>query len=218
MSETLNDKIGLAFKEVGKDIKKTNETIGLMDSRHEDYKTNGKLTLVDCLNYALTIAKTGASQPSTAIDDGSPSGTTTYSSNKIEELINAIKANIGALTSLSTEEKSSVIGAINELKNAIDTNEGKWAGKKQELESTMDSKISAAIAAVVDSAPEDFNTFKEVATWIQNNADAIAAITNRLKVNEVHNLNDTQKGYVWQSIGIGETTVDFVATYTQAKA
>ena len=106
---------------------------------------------------------------------------------------------------------------LNIIAKVADAESG-WNDKKTALEQTMDTKISAAIAKVVDSAPEDFDTFKEIATWIASNADAITAISNRLKVNEEHSLTDEQKSFVWKSIGLGDYNVDFVDVYNAAKA
>lgn len=218
MADTYNKRISDFAKAVATDYKALKGQVGDADSRHQDFKDNDKETIFDCLNYALAIAKTGASSPSTSIDDGSATTSTTYSSQKITQLIDAVSTKIGNLADLTTTEKTTVVGALNELKTKVADAESGWNDKKTALEQTMDTKISAAIAKVVDSAPEDFDTFKEIATWIKTNADAITAISNRLKVNEEHSLTDEQKGYVWKSIGLGDYSVDFVEVYNTAKA
>ena len=59
----------------------------------------------------------------------------------------------------------------------------------------------AAVAAVVDSAPEAMNTLKEVADWIANDESGAAAMANRITVNEnaIAAINNETSGILAQS-------------------
>lgn len=43
-------------------------------------------------------------------------------------------------------------------------------------EGTVDERVAAAVASIVDSAPETFDTLKEVASWIEDHGEAAAAL------------------------------------------
>lgn len=59
----------------------------------------------------------------------------------------------------------------------------------------------AAVAAVVDSAPEAMNTLKEVADWIANDESGAAAMANRITINEnaIATINNETSGILAQS-------------------
>ena len=59
----------------------------------------------------------------------------------------------------------------------------------------------AAVAAVVDSAPEAMNTLKEVADWIANDESGAAAMANRIAANEnaIAAINNETSGILAQS-------------------
>lgn len=59
----------------------------------------------------------------------------------------------------------------------------------------------AAVAAVVDSAPEAMNTLKEVADWIANDESGTAAMANRITINEnaIAAINNETSGILAQS-------------------
>lgn len=59
----------------------------------------------------------------------------------------------------------------------------------------------AAVAAVVDSAPEAMNTLKEVADWIANDESGAAAMANRITVNEnaIAAINNETNGILAQA-------------------
>ena len=59
----------------------------------------------------------------------------------------------------------------------------------------------AAVAAVVDSAPEAMNTLKEVADWIANDESGAAAMANRITANEnaIAAINNETSGILAQS-------------------
>lgn len=127
---------------------------------------------------------------------------------KINTLING---NVLDLSSLNTAQKNNLVAAINELKSTIDT---------LPSNASVTSQVNAAIAALVDSAPEALNTLKELA---DANADVLIALGNRVRVDAAQTFTLTQKNQACDNIGaaksadIGATDTDFVAIYNTAK-
>ena len=64
-------------------------------------------------------------------------------------------------------------GDIDDLEAAVEKLNG-----GSEVAGSVDNKVAAAIAGVVASAPEDFDTLKEVADWIANDKTGAAAMQN----------------------------------------
>jgi len=71
-----------------------------------------------------------------------------------------VKALQNASTSEVTGGLQAQIDALNELVG----------------EGTVDERVAAAVASIVDSAPETFDTLKEVASWIKEHGEAAAAL------------------------------------------
>ena len=68
---------------------------------------------------------------------------------------------------LNSESYTEVQEAINELKELI--------GDK-----SVDEKIAKAVADLVNSAPESFDTLKEIADWIQEHGDAASSLVEQV--------------------------------------
>lgn len=47
-------------------------------------------------------------------------------------------------------------------------------------EGTVDERVAAAVASIIDSAPETFDTLKEVAQWIEEHGEAASALIQRV--------------------------------------
>ena len=101
--------------------------------------------------------------------------------------IDAVSGKIGALAGLTTTEKSTVVGALNELAGRIATLEQASVidDTTTDTDTTWSStKITAAIAegvaGVIDGAPEALNTLKELAEALNNSPDVIDDITTML--------------------------------------
>lgn len=145
--------------------------------------------------------------------------------------INTIRTERGALTSLTTSEKTSIVLAINELVTAISaladiqiddesTDTGStWSSTK------ISTEISTAVSDLVDSAPGTLDTLAELATAIQSNDTDITGIltslSNRVRVDTAaQGLNTTQQGNARTNIAaqssadIGDTDRDFAADFT----
>lgn len=84
----------------------------------------------------------------------------------LRDLLSRMASAESSITSLSNA-MTSVQGAITTLNGGPN------------VEGSIDNKVSAAVAAVIDDAPAAFDTLKEIATWIQNHPD-VATITSAI--------------------------------------
>lgn len=162
---------------------------------------------------------------------------------RLSALITAIGADIknlsdtrGTMASLTTTEKSNLVGALNELKAAIDALEaGSGAisdgttGTSTTWSSTkINTEIVNAINALVDGAPTALNTLLELATELQAQDTAVdglvTAVANRVRFDAAQTLDSTQKAQANTNIGSlslvnsGDPETDLAALYTAAKA
>lgn len=160
--------------------------------------------------------------------------------NAVAADIKQINTNAGNLTSLTTAAKNSLVAAINELKEAIsqvDTGiiDDTAASLTRTYSSTkIEGKISAAITALVSSAPETLDTLNELATALANDPNFATSITtalgNRVRVDEAQTFTAPQQLQGRSNIGAAEKSVldqllidlggldtDYVAVYNLAK-
>ena len=146
-----------------------------------------------------------------------------------------IKTNIGATSQLKTDNKSSVVNAVNELHDNVETVKRSVASSSSisdtsaSTTSTYSSqKINDLIAATkseilgVGNIAQEFDTIKELADYVsqdKSGATAMAeAITKRLKIDETMTLTSEQKQAVEQTLNLGDTNTDFVDQFTKALA
>ena len=139
---------------------------------------------------------------------------------KTAQEINKVRAERGALVGLSTQHKASIVGAINELETKIVAAAGGAVSS-----SVVDNKIQTAIAGLKteimgDNVPAALDTLKEIATAIQNDQTATAAmataIADRIKLDSVQQLTAQQKQNVETTLNLGNTGVDLVSVFNQA--
>ena len=97
--------------------------------------------------------------------------------------VKQILANIGTLSDLTTQQKTSLVLAINELKAAIGSidltaliDDSKTATNLTWSSTKITSAITAAVTDLINGAPETLDTLKELADAIENNQDAISAL------------------------------------------
>ena len=145
--------------------------------------------------------------------------------------INTIRTERGALASLTTTEQASIVGAVNELKSAIDAisaaeiNDTATATDSVWSSTKVSSEISTAISDLVNGAGSALDTLGEIATALTDNDSDIAGILtslgNRVRVDTAaQGLNATQQGNARTNIGaqeaatIGDTDRDFAADFT----
>ena len=139
---------------------------------------------------------------------------------KVATEFNRIRNERGALVSLDTNDKTSIVAAINELSDKIVISSG---GAVTGTE--VDSKIQTALAALKteimgDNVPEALNTLKELADALQNDSSATAAmatsIADRVKLDSVQLLTAQQKQNVETTLNLGNTSVDLVTVFNAA--
>lgn len=147
---------------------------------------------------------------------------------RISTEFNTIEALRGNLSSLATTDKASLVAAINEvltLANSMSQiNDGVTALDSTWSSTKVNNEISAAVANLVDGAPEVLNTLSELATALTDNDADIATIltglSNRVRT-DINNqgLTATQQANARTNIGapsaadIGDTNRDFVADF-----
>ncbi len=115
--------------------------------------------------------------------------------------VKGLLAKIGDLGTLTTTQRASLVGALNELKTGIDAavkiDDAKTQAGTTWSSTKINSAINAAISALVSGAPEALDTIKEVADAINTNKDAITALqtiaAGHVKFDAAQTLSDTQK-------------------------
>lgn len=132
--------------------------------------------------------------------------------------IKTLIAHDGDLSALTTQQKASLVLALNELKAGLTTVEGKLGAQIDDSSSGTDktwsaskinSAITAAVNALINGAPETLDTIKEVADAIAANQDAIAAIqavaAGHVKYDGAQDLTAEQKTQARTNIGAAGT-------------
>lgn len=122
--------------------------------------------------------------------------------------VKGLLAKIGDLGTLTTTQRASLVGALNELKTGIDAavkiDDAKTQAGTTWSSTKINSAINAAISALVSGAPEVLDTIKEVADAINTNKDAITALqkiaTGHVKFDAAQTLNATQKQQARENI------------------
>lgn len=154
---------------------------------------------------------------------------------RLVALAQAVGADIGALitsrgvmANLTTTEKSSLVGAINEIKAAVaavdltdlvaDGSVGTttvWSSQK------VQDSLTALKSEILAGAPEAFDTLKEISDYLASNTTAVdgvmTAIGNRVRYDAAQTLTAEQKLQACQNIGVGNPETDLVAAYAAAK-
>lgn len=134
--------------------------------------------------------------------------------------VKGLLAKIGDLGALTTTQKASLVGALNELKTGIDAavkiDDAKTQAGTTWSSTKINSAINAAISALVSGAPEALDTIKEVADAINTNKDAITAL-QQLAATAKTVAEKANGDLTTFKTNIGDTTVDFAAVYTAAR-
>lgn len=140
--------------------------------------------------------------------------------------IRTLIANIGDLGTLTTQQKASLVVALNELKAGLTAVEGQLGAQIDDNSSGTDKTwsaskinqaITAAVNALVNGAPDTLDTIKEVADAITQNKDAIAAIqaiaSGHVKFDGAQTLTSEQKTQARTNIdAAGTADVEAVKT------
>ena len=138
--------------------------------------------------------------------------------------VKGLLAKIGDLGTLTTTQKASLVGALNELKTGIDAavkiDDAKTQAGTTWSSTKINSAINAAISALVSGAPEALDTIKEVADAINTNKNAITALqqiaAGHVKFDAAQTLNDTQKQQARENID-AVSAAQLAATDTKAQ-
>ncbi len=98
-------------------------------------------------------------------------------------LVSMINAGDSAVTALESKigtvaNGHTVMGDVAANASAIETLNGDAT-----VAGSVDKKVAEAIAAVVASAPTDFDTLKEIAEWISSHASSAADMNSRINAN-----------------------------------
>lgn len=140
--------------------------------------------------------------------------------------IKTLIAHDGDLSALTTQQKASLVLALNELKAGLTAVEGKLGAQIDDSSSGTDKTwsaskinqaITAAVNALINGAPDTLDTIKEVADAITANKDAIAAIqavaAGHVKYDGAQSLTSEQKTQARTNIdAAGTADVDAVKT------
>ena len=128
------------------------------------------------------------------------------------------------MSALTTTQKTSLVDAINELKNAVD-NAGSSITISDSTSSTTEvwssskiaSEIQAAKDALTNGASAALDTLAELASALGDDASFASTITTalgyRLRFDDVQTLTTEQKTQACANLGIGEPDTDFVTTF-----
>lgn len=170
--------------------------------------TTAKTNLVAAINE-LFAAITSAS----AIDDGTTGTTTSWSSQKTSDEIDA------AIAAIVIPDPADLIDDVTPSTSSV------YSSTK------TDSQIAAAVAALVASAPGTLDTLDELAASLGDDANFASTVTtalgNRVRTDTAaQGLNSTQQGNARTNIAaadaaalttlstnVGDTTTNFVTTF-----
>jgi hypothetical protein len=143
---------------------------------------------------------------------------------EIKAVRTLVNNNAGDLSALTTTAKNNLVAAINELDAAIDSvdltaliDDNATATTTTWSSTKIDSSIDAAVAALVDGAPELLDTLNELAAALgddENFATNIAQAIADAETDAVTAANAYTDAEILILEGaIGDTTADYVATF-----
>ena len=143
---------------------------------------------------------------------------------EIKSVKTLVNGNAADLSALTTTQKTSLVAAINELKNAVD-NVGSSVTISDSTSSTTQvwssskiaSEIQAAKDALTNGAAAALDTLAELASALGNDANFASTVTTalgyRLRFDTAQTLTIGQKTQACANLGIGEPDTDFVTTF-----
>ena len=118
-------------------------------------------------------------------------GTASSHANLLDGLRTDVDANAIAVSNAVSGAAHALATAKQELETKINTASASIAvlNGGSSVTGSVDYKVKTAIDAVVDSAPEAFDTLKEVADWIATDESGAAALAQRISDLESNKLN-----------------------------
>lgn len=136
-----------------------------------------------------------------------------------------VNGNASDLSSLTTTQKTSLVAAINELKDAVDNVGSSIITISDSTSSTTEVWSSSKIASEIQAAKNDItngyasalDTLNELASALGDDANFASTVTtalsHRLRFDAVQTLTTEQKTQACANLGIGEPDTDFVTTF-----
>ena len=157
---------------------------------------------------------------------------------RVTELAQAIgtelkktNTNVGTLTALQTTAKGSLVNAINEVKLKVDDlavaqtgsiviDDLTAAGNKVFSSIKTENLINEKITDLLGSAPEEYNTLKEIADYIASDKTVgegiVAKLANCLRLDEVMVLSGQQRTNIETTLNLGTVDTYFTAAFNAA--
>lgn len=155
----------------------------------------------------------------------------------IAEDIALLRTGQGTLASLTTTEKTNLVGAINELQTLVTAaaviDDGAASGTTTYSSTKIDSQITAALNALVAGAPAALDTLDELAAALGDNASYAASVTTALgqrvavtaqtftapeQAQARTNISAvSQTSFDTLNTGVGDFDHNFVTDYTTAR-
>ncbi|NHR08319.1 hypothetical protein HA052_24305 [Chromobacterium haemolyticum] len=140
--------------------------------------------------------------------------------------IKALTAAQGSLAALNTTQKSSLVGAINELQalaggGAVIDDTAASAGKAYSSAKVV-QLLADLKGQILGGASSAYDTLLEIEQKLGSDGSAIAgllaAVNARISYADAQTLTAQQKAMACANIGIGDPDTDFVAAYNAGKA
>lgn len=145
----------------------------------------------------------------------------------------SVRTTIGSLGSLTTTNKTSVVDAVNEVRGMVggsgaQINDEAASSTSVYSSSKTEAQISSATAALIDSSPATLDTLNELANALGDDPNFATTVTtalgNRVRFDAAQTLTTPEATQARSNIGaastseVGDTTTDFVATFTASLA
>ena len=149
---------------------------------------------------------------------------------RVAQEFNALNLKTGALTSLATADKSSLVAAINELQGALQTtgliDDAQVATTSTYSSSKIVAELEALKAEILGGADPAFDTLLELQQALENDESGLAALTAaiqvRVRFDEAQTLTMAEQAQARENIGaiaaeaIGDPDTDLVAVFETA--
>lgn len=121
-------------------------------------------------------------------------GTSTSHASLLAGLRTDVDANATAIRTAASDAANALATAKQELETKINTASASIAvlNSGSSVTGSVDYKVKTAIDAVVDNAPEAFDTLKEVADWIATDESGAAALAQRISDLESNKLDASE--------------------------
>ena len=118
----------------------------------------------------------------------------------LKTIAQQLEAKQGDLSTLTTTQKNTLVGAVNELKSALTNVSSTMVTQPQ-----MTTAINDALNSIIDGAPQAWNTFKEFADYVAADQTAAAAmldaLAKRVRVDAAQNFTATEQAMGRTNIG-----------------